>query len=362
MKALIHQDVFVHPQFDSPAASAMLEGYRSPFIATVLQRLADAGIPTEGTVAASEFGAGLDSSADSAPAQAVAQGQAAAVLVNDHLGQMRLAASAQGLCCARPSYGRASRYGLIASASSFDQAAVITRTVAESARLLSALCGADLEHDATSLNLPEEDFSRLLGQDVKGLKLGILTPSTGSGHGGEEDSATTAARQALQAQGMQTVAITLPHHAWAAQVANLLAAAELSSNLVRYDGVRYGHRAKDVDDLQSLYERSRSEGFGAAIQERILLGTHMLREGFYQRYYQQAQKVRRLIANELLAALGGQTGQCDVLLTPMNAELAALPTMAGLPAVALPGIQLIGAGLQEAQLLQVAQALQASVR
>ncbi len=351
MQQLIHQDVFVHQAFDSSASSPMLAGYRSPFTATVLERLATAGIPSEGTVSASEFGAGLDSSADSAPAQAVAQGQARAALVNDSLGQMRLAASAQGLCCARPSYGRASRYGLIASASSFDQAAVITRKVADSALLLSAICGADLECDATSLNLPEENFTRLLGQSVQGLKLGILA--------GAEDSATTAARQALEAQGMQAVEITLPHHAWAAQVANLLAAAELSSNLVRYDGVRYGHRAKEVDDLQSLYERSRSEGFGAAIQERILLGTHMLREGFYQRYYVQAQKVRRLIANELLTAL---PAQCDILLTPMNAELAPLPTMAGLPAVAYQGVQLIGTGLQEAQLLQVAQALESSSR
>jgi aspartyl-tRNA(Asn)/glutamyl-tRNA(Gln) amidotransferase subunit A len=295
-------------------------------------------------------------------------------------GSIRQPASFCGITGIKPTYGRASRYGMIAYASSLDQGGPMARSAEDCALLLSAMCGPDLDRDSTSLDVPAENFSASLAQPIRGLRIGIPKEFFGEGLAPDVRSAIDAALQALQDQGAQLVPISLPRTELAIPVYYIIAPAEASSNLSRFDGVKFGHRAKDHGDLLDMYKKSRSEGFGEEVKRRIMTGAYVLSHGYYDAYYLQAQKIRRMIADDFQQAFA----QCDVIAGPVAptvawalgrqgvdpladylADIFTLPaSLAGLPGMSVPvgfgeggmpvGLQLIGNYLKEAQLLNVA--------
>jgi aspartyl-tRNA(Asn)/glutamyl-tRNA(Gln) amidotransferase subunit A len=405
---IAHKDIFVTTDFPTTAGSRMLEGYRSPFNATVVQRLSDAGMVSLGKLSCDEFAMGSANenvAVPSANPQAVTNpwdvnripggssgGSAAAVAAcltpaatgTDTGGSIRQPAAFCGITGIKPTYGRASRYGMVAFASSLDQAGPMARSAEDCALLLSAMCGPDLDRDSTSLDVKAEDFSRDLNHPLKGLRVGLPNEFFADGLAADVRGPIDDALKALQAQGATLVPIALPRTSLSIPVYYIIAPAEASSNLSRFDGVKFGHRAKDFSDLADMYEKTRSEGFGDEVKRRIMIGSYVLSHGYYDAYYLQAQKIRRMIADDFQRAFAS----CDVIAGPVAptvawklgdksddplasylADIFTLPaSLAGLPGMSIPvgfgeggmpvGMQLIGNYLQEAKLLNVAHQFQ----
>jgi aspartyl-tRNA(Asn)/glutamyl-tRNA(Gln) amidotransferase subunit A len=405
---IAHKDIFVTTDFPTTAGSRMLEGYRSPFNATVVQRLSDAGMVSLGKLSCDEFAMGSANenvAVPSAQPQAVTNpwdvsripggssgGSAAAVAGcltpaatgTDTGGSIRQPAAFCGITGIKPTYGRASRYGMVAFASSLDQAGPMARSAEDCALLLSAMCGPDLDRDSTSLDVKAEDFSRDLNQPLKGLRVGVPNEFFADGLAVDVRGPIDDALKALQAQGATLVPIALPRTSLSIPVYYIIAPAEASSNLSRFDGVKFGHRAKDFTDLADMYEKTRSEGFGDEVKRRIMIGSYVLSHGYFDAYYLQAQKIRRMIADDFQRAFAS----CDVIAGPVAptvawklgdksadplanylADIFTLPaSLAGLPGMSIPvgfgeggmpvGMQLIGNYLQEAKLLNVAHQFQ----
>ena len=408
---LAHKDIFVTRDFATTAGSKMLDGYRSPFDATVVSRLGagvaggapGAGMVTLGKLNCDEFamGSANENSAfhpvknpwdttrtpggsSGGSAAAVAARLAPAATGTDTGGSIRQPASFCGVTGIKPTYGRASRYGMVAFASSLDQAGPLARTAQDCALLLSAMCGPDPDRDATSLDVPAEDFTRTLDADLNGLRIGVPAEFFGEGLAPDVRAAVDAALKEYEALGARLVPISLPRTELSIPVYYIIAPAEASSNLSRFDGVKFGHRAKAFKDLTDMYEQTRAEGFGDEVKRRIMIGTYVLSHGYYDAYYLQAQKIRRMIADDFQQAFK----DCDVIAGPVAptvawelgghgndpladylADIFTLPaSLAGLPGMSLPvgfgagnlpvGLQLIGNHLSEARLLNVAHRFQ----
>lgn len=407
---IAHKDIFVTKDFPTTAASKMLEGYKSPFDATVVKKLADAGVVTLGKLNCDEFAMGganensavapvgfdaaqpvrnpwdtnrVPGGSSGGSAAAVAARLAPAVTGTDTGGSIRQPASFCGITGIKPTYGRASRYGMIAFASSLDQAGPMGRSAEDCALLLSEMCGPDLDRDSTSLDYPAEDFSTKLNDSIEGLRIGIPAEFFGEGLSADVRTAVDAALKEYEKLGAKLVPVTLPRTELSVPVYYILAPAEASSNLSRFDGVKFGHRAKDYADLNDMYKKTRAEGFGDEVKRRIMIGAYVLSEGYYDAYYLQAQKIRRMIADDFQAAFK----DCDVIAgaaapttawaiggkaDPVSnylADIFTLPaSLAGLPGMSLPagfgeggmpvGLQLIGNYFSEAKLLNAAHRFQ----
>ncbi|GMA50021.1 glutamyl-tRNA(Gln) amidotransferase subunit A [Alicyclobacillus contaminans] len=381
------------------AASRILENYIPPYSATVANKLAAAGGVLVGKTNMDEFamGSSTENSAfqktrnpyhlDHVPggssggsAAAVAAGMVPFALGSDTGGSIRQPASFCGVVGLKPTYGRVSRFGLIAFASSLDQIGPFTRTVEDAAYVLQAISGHD-PLDSTSAPQPTEDFTAALTGDVKGLRIGVVTDFDMSGVDPEVKAAVDGAIAKLQAAGAEVVEIQLPHSQYAVATYYLIAPAEASSNLARYDGVRYGKRAAG-ETLLEMYERTRSEGFGIEVKRRIMIGTYALSSGYYDAYYLRAQKMRTLIRQDYEAAFE----KCDVIVTPtaptpafrfgekvdnplqmyLNDVFTIPANLAGLPGISVPcgltqsglpiGLQMVGRAFDERTLLRAAHA------
>jgi aspartyl-tRNA(Asn)/glutamyl-tRNA(Gln) amidotransferase subunit A len=409
---LAHKDIFATRDFATTAGSQMLKGYQSPFDATVVRQLAEAGAVTLGKLNCDEFamGSGNDNSAygpahnpwDTARIPGGSSGGSAAVVAarlapaatgTDTGGSIRQPAAFCGITGIKPTYGRCSRYGMVAFASSLDQAGPMARSAADCSALLTAMAGPDLDRDSTSLDRPAEDYSAgmlkpLAGataaQPLKGLRIGLPKEFFGAGCAPDVLAAVRAALSEYEKLGATLVDIALPRTELSIPVYYVIAPAEASSNLSRFDGVKFGHRAAQYDDLIDMYKRSRSEGFGPEVQRRIMIGTYVLSHGYYDAYYLKAQQIRRLIAQDFQQAFG----QCDVIAGPVApsvawkigeksddpvanylADIYTLSTsLAGLPGMSVPagfgahgmpvGLQLVGNYFDESRLLGVAHAFQ----
>ena len=396
---IAHKDIFVTQDFATTAGSKILKDYRSPFDATVVTRLREAGMVTLGKLNCDEFAMGsanensaygavtnpwdtarIPGGSSGGSAAAVAARLTPAATGTDTGGSIRQPAAFCGITGIKPTYGRASRYGMVAFASSLDQAGPMARSAEDCALLLSAMCGPDLDRDSTSLNVANEDFSRTLTQPLQGLRVGIPNEFFGEGLASDLRSTIDTALKQLQDQGAKLVPIALPRTELSIPVYYIIAPAEASSNLSRFDGVKFGHRAKEFSDLADMYEKTRSEAFGDEVKRRIMIGAYVLSHGYYDAYYLQAQKIRRMIADDFQQAFS----RCDVIAGPVApttawklgdksddplanylADIFTLPaSLAGLPGMSLPvgfgesgmpvGMQLIGNYLQEARLLNVA--------
>ena len=317
-------------------------------------------------------------------AATVAARLAPAATGTDTGGSIRQPASFCGITGIKPTYGRASRYGMVAFASSLDQAGPMARSAEDCALLLSAMCGPDPDRDSTSLDVPAEDYSRSLNDSLEGLRIGIPAEFFGEGLAPDVRAAVDAALKEYKKLGATLVPISLPRPALSIPVYYIIAPAEASSNLSRFDGVKFGHRAKDYTDLVDMYKKTRAEGFGDEVKRRIMIGTYVLSHGYYDAYYLQAQKIRRMIADDFQNAFK----DCDVIAGPVAptvawklgehgsdpladylADIFTLPaSLAGLPGMSVPagfgeggmpvGLQLIGNYFKEAQLLNTAHRLQ----
>ena len=407
---IAHKDIFVTKDFPTTAASKMLEGYMSPFDATVVSKLADAGVVNLGKLNCDEFAMGganensavapvgfdaaqpvrnpwdtsrVPGGSSGGSAAAVAARLAPAVTGTDTGGSIRQPASFCGVTGIKPTYGRASRYGMIAFASSLDQAGPMGRSAEDCALLLSEMCGPDLDRDSTSLDHPAEDFTLKLNDSIEGLRIGVPAEFFGEGLSDDVRRNVDAALKEYEKLGAKLVPISLPRTELSVPVYYILAPAEASSNLSRFDGVKFGHRAKNFADLNDMYKKTRAEGFGDEVKRRIMMGAYVLSEGYYDAYYLQAQKIRRMIADDFQAAFK----DCDVIAgaaapttawaiggkaDPVSnylADVFTLPaSLAGLPGLSLPagfgngglpvGLQLIGNYFSEARLLNAAHRFQ----
>ncbi len=396
---IAHKDIFVTKDFPSTAGSKMLKDYRSPFDSTVVSNLEDLGAVCLGKLNCDEFAMGssnensayakalnpwdtarIPGGSSGGSAVAVAAGLCAAATGTDTGGSIRQPAAFCGITGIKPTYGRASRYGMIAFASSLDQAGPMARSAEDCALLLSAMCGPDLDRDSTSLDRPAEDFSLGLNAKIEGLRIGIPKEFFGEGLSADVRTAIDTALKELEKQGAKLVPISLPRTELSIPVYYIIAPAEASSNLSRFDGVKFGHRAAQYGDLTDMYKKTRAEGFGDEVKRRIMIGAYVLSHGYYDAYYLQAQKIRRMIADDFQQAFK----DCDVIAGPVAptvawkigeksddpvanylADIFTLPaSLAGLPGMSLPvgfgaanmpvGMQLIGNYFREAQLLNVA--------
>ena len=400
---LAHKDIFVTKDLPSTAGSRMLEGYRSPFDATVVRKLADAGVVTLGKLNCDEFAMGssnensayqpacnpwdlsrVPGGSSGGSAVAVAARLAPAATGTDTGGSIRQPASFCGITGIKPTYGRASRYGMIAFASSLDQAGPMARSAEDCALLLSNLCGPDPDRDSTSLDLPTEDFARSLNDSIDGLRIGIPKEFFGEGLSADVRTAVEGVLGEFEKMGARLVPISLPRTELSIPVYYIIAPAEASSNLSRFDGVKFGHRAKAFADLVDMYKKTRAEGFGDEVKRRIMIGTYVLSHGYYDAYYLQAQRIRRMIADDFQQAFKS----CDLIAGPVAptvawklgghgndpladylADIFTLPaSLAGLPGMSVPagfgdgampvGLQLIGNYSTESRLLNAAHRLQ----
>ncbi|HUR89256.1 MAG TPA: Asp-tRNA(Asn)/Glu-tRNA(Gln) amidotransferase subunit GatA [Ramlibacter sp.] len=398
-----HKDIFVTKDFASTAGSKILENYRSPFDATVVAKLANAGCVTLGKLNCDEFAMGssnensaymparnpwdtsrVPGGSSGASAAVVAARVAPAATGTDTGGSIRQPASFCGITGIKPTYGRASRYGMIAFASSLDQAGPMARTAEDCALLLSAICGPDLDRDSTSLDMPAEDFSRSLDGPIEGLRIGVPKEFFAHGLAADVRAAIDAALGQFTKLGAKVVEVSVPRAELGIPVYYIIAPAEASSNLSRFDGVKFGHRARQYGDLLDMYKKTRAEGFGDEVKRRIMIGTYVLSHGYYDAYYLQAQKVRRMIADDFQEAFR----QCDIIAGPVAptvawrigdhakdpladylADFYTLPgSLAGLPGMSIPcgfgeggmpvGLQLLGNYFKEAQLLNAAHRFQ----
>ncbi|HEY8024191.1 MAG TPA: Asp-tRNA(Asn)/Glu-tRNA(Gln) amidotransferase subunit GatA [Burkholderiaceae bacterium] len=399
---IAHKDIFVTRGWRSTAGSHMLENYVSPFDATVVERFNNAGMVTLGKLNCDEFAMGgsnensyfgpvknpwdtaaIPGGSSGGSAAAVAARLTPAATATDTGGSIRQPASLCGVTGIKPTYGRVSRFGMIAFASSLDQGGPIAKTAEDCAMLLGAMAGFD-PRDSTSVLRPTEDFAAGLNGDIKGLRIGVPREFFGAGLAPDVEQAVRAALGEYEKLGAVLVDISLPKTELSIPVYYVIAPAEASSNLSRFDGVRYGHRAKDYDGLEDMYQQTRTEGFGEEVKRRILVGAYVLSHGYYDAYYLQAQKIRRMIAQDFQAAFK----QCDVIMGPVSptvawnigdksddpvanylADIFTLSTsLAGLPGMSIPcgfgqgetngkrpvGLQIIGNYFAEAKLLNVA--------
>lgn len=382
----------------------LAENYRSPYDATVIRKLRAAGAIPFGRMNQDEFAMGsatensalqttrnphdperIPGGSSGGSAAAVADGTAIAALGSDTGGSIRQPASHCGVVGLKPSYGRVSRYGLVAFASSLDQIGPLTQTVEDAALILQAIAGFD-PADSTSLDVPVPDYLARLNDGVKGLKLGVPKEYFGEGIDTGVRKNVEAAIQKLAAQGAEIVEISLPHTEHAVATYYVIAPAEASSNLSRFDGIRYGHRAANPADILDLYKKSREQGFGPEVKRRIILGTYVLSSGYYDAYYGRAQKIRTLIRRDFENAFQ----QVDAIVSPvaptparklgtfaddpLHEYLSDIFTisanLAGIPGISVPcgvtdydggknlptGLQILGPHLGEAKLLQIAKA------
>lgn len=383
-------------------SSKILEGFVPPYSATVVERLRDAGAIPIGATNMDEFamGSSTENSAhattrnphdpDRVPggssggsAAAVAAGEAPVALGSDTGGSVRQPASLSGVVGLKPTYGRVSRYGLIAFASSLDQIGPLTRTVEGSAMIAEAISGHD-EADSTSLDEPVPAYRNELENPSEDLTVGVPEQYFGEGLEGSVRETVREAIDGLEASGVSIKNVSLPHTEYAISTYYVIATAEASSNLARYDGVQYGHRAKSFEDLIDMYKQTREEGFGEEVKRRIMLGTFVLSSGYYEAYYGKAQKVRTLIRRDFEEAFEN----CDVLVTPTSPSTAfevgektddpvqmylsdictTSANLAGIPALSVPvgrddgglpvGAQVLGPALSENRLLQVGKRLE----
>ena len=380
-------------------ASRMLEGFVPPYESTVTTRLWQSGAVLLGKTNLDEFAMGgstetsafgptanpwnpehVPGGSSGGSAAAVAAGECMAALGSDTGGSIRQPASFCGVVGLKPTYGRISRYGLVAFASSLDQVGPFTANVADAAELLQVMAGHD-PRDSTSLNAPVPDYSADLAKPIKGLRVGLVKECfEQEGLAPDVHASVMAAAEQLKALGAELVDVSCPRFTDGIATYYVIAPSEASANLARYDGVKYGFRAEDAESLAAMTARSRAEGFGSEVQRRILIGTYALSAGYVDAYYKKAQQVRTLIRRDFDAAYE----QVDVLLTPTApttsfrqgahaddplamylADLLTIPAnLAGLPAISVPcgfdssglpiGVQLIGNVLQESRLLQVA--------
>ena len=395
---IAHKDIFCTTGFRTTCGSRMLENYTSPYDAHVVEQLERAGMPLVGKCNMDEFAMGssnensyfgparnpwdkrlVPGGSSGGSAAAVAARLIPAATGTDTGGSIRQPASLSGVSGIKPTYGVVSRYGMVAFASSLDQAGVLGKSAADLALVLTAMAGFDAR-DSTSLERPKEDYGRSLGRELKGLRIGLPRQYFVDGIDPDVRARVEEAIRWYESQGAKRVEVDLPNAALGVPVYYVIAPAEASSNLSRFDGVRYGHRAKEYTDLADLYSRSRAEGFGAEVKRRILVGTYVLSHGYYDAYYLQAQKVRRLIARDFAQAFQ----RCDVLMGPVAPSTAfavgakssdpvqmylgdifTVPTsLAGLPCLSIPcgfdgkglpvGLQLMGDYFSEAGLLGIA--------
>ena len=408
---LAHKDIFVTRDMPTTAGSKMLEGYLSPFDATVVERLNAAGTVSLGKLNCDEFAMGsanensayfkalnpwdrsrVPGGSSGGSAVAVSAGLVPATTGTDTGGSIRQPASFSGITGIKPTYGVCSRYGMIAFASSLDQAGVFARSAEDCALLLSTMSGFD-ERDATSVEQPPQDFSAQMlaaregataAQPLKGLRIGLPKEFFPAALSADVDGAVRAGLAELEKLGATLVDVSLPRTELAIPVYYIIAPAEASSNLSRFDGVKFGHRAKDYGNLIDMYEKTRAEGFGAEVKRRIMIGSYVLSHGYYDAYYLQAQKLRRMIADDFQQAFR----HCDLIAGPVAptvawkqgegaddpvkaylADIFTLPgSLAGLPGMSVPvglgeggmpvGLQLLGNYFKEGTLLHAAHALQ----
>jgi aspartyl-tRNA(Asn)/glutamyl-tRNA(Gln) amidotransferase subunit A len=400
---IAHKDIFVTQDFASTAGSKMLANYRSPFDSTIVRKLRDEGMVCLGKLNCDEFAMGssnensafgqvhnpwdrsrIPGGSSGGSAAAIAARLTPAATGTDTGGSIRQPASFCGITGIKPTYGRASRYGMIAFASSLDQGGPMARSAEDCALLLSAMCGPDIDRDSTSLDIPAEDFTRTLEAPLDGLRIGIPKEFFGEGLSADVRTAVDTALAEYEKLGAKLVPITLPRTELSIPVYYIIAPAEASSNLSRFDGVKFGHRATQYTDLRDMYRQTRTEGFGEEVKRRIMIGTYVLSHGYYDAYYLQAQKIRRMIADDFQQAFQ----QCDLIAGPVAptvawklgeksddpianylADIFTLPaSLAGLPGMSLPcgfgeggmpvGLQLIGNYFAESRLLNAAHRFQ----
>jgi aspartyl-tRNA(Asn)/glutamyl-tRNA(Gln) amidotransferase subunit A len=394
------KDNFLTEGIKTTCASKILHNYLPPYNGTAVQRLVDQGAVVVGKLNLDEFAMGssnetshfgvvrnpwdperIPGGSSGGSAAAVAAGECIAATGTDTGGSIRLPACLTGLVGIKPTYGRVSRYGIVAFASSLDQVGPIAKDVTDAAILLKAFAGHDPK-DSTSLNLPVPDYTKSLVPDIKGWKIAIPKEYFVEGMDSEVAQAMEEAIETLKKQGADCREVSLPHTDYGIPTYYILATAEASSNLARYDGIRYGHRHEGAADLITLYKKTRSEGFGAEVKRRIMLGTYVLSAGYYDAYYLRAQKVRTLIRRDFEEVFKN----FDVVLTPVsptpawklgekledplkmylsdiftiNVNLAGLPGMSlpcGFTKNGLPiGMQLIGKHFEEEKIFRVAYA------
>jgi aspartyl-tRNA(Asn)/glutamyl-tRNA(Gln) amidotransferase subunit A len=402
------KDLFCTKGVRTTAGSHILGNFIPPYESTVSQNLWDAGAVMLGKTNMDEFAMGssnetshykpvvnpwrANNSNQTLVPGGSSGGSAASVAANlclgatgtDTGGSIRQPAAVTGTVGIKPTYGRCSRWGIVAFASSLDQAGPMTRTVRDAAILLRHMASVDPK-DSTSVDVPVPDYEATLEGGVKGLRVGIPKEYRIDGAPPEIDALWQKGAEWLKAQGAEIVDVSLPHTKYALPAYYIVAPAEASSNLARYDGVRYGHRTKDaVRDITELYEKSRAEGFGAEVKRRILIGTYVLSAGYYDAYYTRAQKIRALILRDFEQAFE----KCDVLLTPatpgpafalgeksndpvsmyLNDVFTVTVNLAGLPGLAVPagltpdglplGLQIIGKAFDEATVLRAGRSIE----
>ncbi|MDO6461106.1 Asp-tRNA(Asn)/Glu-tRNA(Gln) amidotransferase subunit GatA [Granulosicoccaceae sp. 1_MG-2023] len=393
----VHKDIFCTDGVRTSCASKMLDNFIAPYDATVVSKLSEAGMVCLGKANMDEFAMGSSNESsyygavknpwnpDCVPggssggsAALVAAGLAPAATGTDTGGSIRQPSAFCGITGIKPTYGRVSRYGMIAFASSLDQGGPMARSAEDCALLLQAMAGFD-ERDSTSVERPVEDYSASLGDSIEGLRIGLPEEYFGEGLDPAVAETVRAAVAELEKLGAVVKKISLPKQALGIPAYYIVAPAEASSNLSRFDGVRFGHRCDAPADLEDLYKRSRAEGFGEEVQRRIMVGAYVLSAGYYDAYYLKAQKIRRLIRDEFLEAfnevdviagpttpttafaLGAKTD--DPVAMYLNDIYTITANLAGLPGVSLPcgfvndmpvGLQLLSGHFTEARLLNVA--------
>ena len=399
---IAYKDIFCQQGWKSACASKMLDNFVSPYTATVVQNLLNEGMVTLGRTNMDEFAMGsttessfygatknpwnienVPGGSSGGSAAAVAARLAPAALGSDTGGSIRQPASHCGITGLKPTYGVVSRFGMVAYASSFAQAGPMAQTAEDCTLLPNAMASFD-ERDSTSLEREQEDYTRALNQPLKGLKIGLPKEYFAQSNSADVQTALQNVMDLLKAQGAEMVDVSLPQTELSIPAYYVLASAEASTNLSRYDGVRYGHRADKFGDLDEMYSNTRAEGFGSEVKRRIMMGTYVLSHGYYDAYYLKAQKLRRLVANDFQTALQ----DCDLILgpvaptaapklgsdihDPVQMYLSDIYTialnLAGLPGMSLPagfssdglpiGVQLIGNYFTEAKLLGVAHQIQ----
>ena len=396
------KDIFCQQDWRSACSSKMLDNFEAPYTATVIQNLLNTGMVTLGRTNMDEFAMGsttessyygnthnpwqlqhVPGGSSGGSAAAVAARLAPAALGSDTGGSIRQPASHCGITGLKPTYGVISRFGMVAYASSFDQAGPMAQNAEDCALLLNAMASFD-QRDSTSIERNQEDYTRDLNLSLSGIKVGVPKEFLGEGLSAEVHQAIDNMIVLLQSQGAIITEISLPHTELSIPAYYVLASAEASTNLSRYDGVRYGYRAAEFNNLDEMYSKSRAEGFGNEVKRRIMVGSYVLSHGYYDAYYLKAQKLRRLVANDFQYALN----QCDIILSPVAPTTA--PTLgshdkdpvqmylsdiytvslnlAGLPGMSIPagfdskglpiGVQLIGNYFTESHLLGIAHQIQ----